>query len=56
MVQFVNIREFKTKTQAILRRLKKSDVILLTVRGRPRAILRKISEQDLVVESRLKSF
>ena len=46
MVQFVNIREFKTKTGAILKRLQHGDVIL-TVRGKPAAQLHKISERDL---------
>ena len=45
MVQFVNIREFKTKTDAVLRRLDRSDVIL-TIRGRPKAVLHKVSEGD----------
>ena len=45
MVQFVNIREFKTKTEAVLRRLDQSDVIL-TVRGKPKAVLHKVSEGD----------
>ena len=46
MVQFVNIREFKTKTEAVIRRLDRSDVIL-TIRGKPKAVLHKISESDL---------
>ena len=45
MVQFVNIREFKTKTEAVLRRLDRSDVVL-TVRGKPKAVLHKVSEGD----------
>ncbi len=49
MVQFVNIREFKTHTEAILRRLSRSDVIL-TVRGKPKAALRRISEDDLSLQ------
>ncbi len=49
MVQFVNIREFKTKTDAVLRRLDRSDVIL-TVRGKPKAVLHKVSEGDLSLE------
>ncbi len=49
MVQFVNIREFKTKTEAVLKRLDRSDVVL-TLRGMPKAVLRKISERDLVLE------
>lgn len=46
MLQFVNIREFKTKTVQILRRLERNDIVL-TVRGKPRALLRRISEKDL---------
>ncbi len=49
MVQFVNIREFKTKTEAVLRRLERSDVVL-TVRGKPKALLHKISERDISLE------
>ncbi len=45
MVQFVNIREFKTKTEAVIKRLDRSDVVL-TVRGKPRVVLHKISEGD----------
>jgi prevent-host-death family protein len=48
MVQFVNIREFKTSTEQVLRRLDKGDVIL-TVRGKPKAVLHKISERDLTL-------
>lgn len=48
MVQFVNIREFKTKTEEILRRLGRSDVVL-TVRGKPKAVLSKVSEADLSI-------
>ena len=46
MVQFVNIREFKLNTDAILRRLGRNEVIL-TVRGKPKAVLHKVSERDL---------
>jgi prevent-host-death family protein len=46
MVQFVNIREFKTKTEAVMKRLERSDVVL-TVRGKPKAVLSKVSEADL---------
>lgn len=46
MVQFVNIREFKTKTESVFRRLQQGDVIL-TVRGKPAAQLHKITERDL---------
>ena len=46
MVQFVNIREFKLNTEAVLRRLDRNEVIL-TVRGKPKAVLHKISDRDL---------
>ncbi len=46
MVQFVNVREFKTKTEAIFRRLQHGDVVL-TTHGKPRALLHKVSERDL---------
>jgi len=46
MVQFVNIREFKTNTEAVLKRLVRSDIVL-TVRGKPTALLHGISESDL---------
>ena len=49
MVQFVNIREFKTKTEMVMKRLDRSDVIL-TVRGKPKALLHKISENDLSLQ------
>ena len=48
MVQFVNIREFKTKTEAVMKRLDRSDVVL-TVHGKPKAVLSKVSERDLSV-------
>lgn len=46
MVQFVNIREFKTNTESVLKQLERSDVVL-TIRGKPEALLHKISEKDL---------
>ena len=46
MVQFVNLREFKTKAGQVLRRLDRGDIVL-TVRGRPKAVLHKISDRDL---------
>ena len=48
MVQFVNIREFKTKTEAVIKRLDRGDVVL-TVRGKPKVMLRRISEKDLAL-------
>lgn len=49
MIQFVNIREFKTNTEAVLKRLERNDIVL-TVRGKPEALLHKIGEGDLAVK------
>ena len=46
MVQFVNLRELKTKAGQVLRRLNHGDLVL-TVRGKPKVLLHKISERDL---------
>lgn len=46
MVQFVNVREFKTKTEAVFRKLQRGDIVL-TTHGKPRAKLQKITERDL---------
>lgn len=50
MVQFVNIREFKAHTEDVLRKLQRSDVVL-TIRGKPKAVLHKVSEDDLSLEA-----
>lgn len=46
MVQFVNLREFKSNTEAVLERLERSDIVL-TLHGKPKALLHRISEGDL---------
>ncbi len=46
MVQFVNIREMKNSLSEIIRRAKKGDVVV-TSRGRPKAILHGVREEDL---------
>ena len=46
MVQFVNIREMKNSLSEIVRRSKRSDVVV-TSRGRPKAILHGVGEEDL---------
>ena len=46
MVQFVNIREMKNSLSEIIRRAKKGDVVV-TSRGRPKAILHGVAEEDL---------
>ena len=48
MVQFVNLREFKNNSEEVLRRLSRGDVIL-TVHGKPKAVLSKVSEADLSI-------
>lgn len=54
MVQFVNIREFKTNTESVLKRLERNDIVL-TVRGKPEALLRKICEKDLSLKEEFTS-
>ena len=54
MVQFVNIWEFKLNTEAILRRLDRNEVIL-TVRGKPKAVLHRVSEKDLSLKEEFTS-
>lgn len=54
MVQFVNIREFKTNTESVLKQLERSDIVL-TIRGKPEALLHKISERDLSLEEEFTS-
>ena len=46
MVQFVNIRELKNGLSEVIRRTKKGDVVV-TSRGRPKAILHGIKEEEL---------
>ena len=46
MVQFVNIREMKNRLSEIIRRAKRGDVVV-TSRGRPKAILHGIQEEEL---------
>ena len=46
MVQFVNIRELKNGLSEVIRRTKRSDVVV-TSRGKPTAILHSIGEEEL---------
>lgn len=46
MVQFVNLRELKISTSAVIRRSRRGDVVV-TLRGRPQAIIHAVSEDDL---------
>lgn len=54
MVQFVNIREFKINTESVLKQLGRTDIVL-TVRGKPEALLHKISENDLSLKEEFSS-
>ncbi len=44
-MRFANVRELKNKTSEILRLAEKEEV-LVTSRGKPRAIIKGISEED----------
>ena len=46
MVQFVNIRELKNHMSEVIRRARKGYVVV-TSRGKPTAVLHRISEEDL---------
>lgn len=46
MVQFVNVRRLKNQLSEALRWTRKGDVVV-TLRGKPQAVLHRISEQDL---------
>ncbi len=44
-MKFANVRELKNKTSAVLRRAEKDDVVI-TSKGKPRAIITGITEED----------
>lgn len=46
MVQFVNLRELKIDTSAVIRRSRRGDVVV-TIRGKPQAIIHAVDESDL---------
>ncbi len=46
MVQFVNIRELKNHISKIIRHAQRGDVIV-TSRGKPKAVLHAVSEEDI---------
>ena len=46
MVQFANIRQFKSHLSEIIRQSRKGDIVV-TSRGRPKAVLHAITEEDL---------
>ena len=46
MVQFVNVRELKIRASEVIRRSRRGDVVV-TVRGKPQAVIHALSEDDL---------
>ena len=44
-MKFANVRELKNKTSEILRRAEK-EAVIITSKGKPRAIVTAISEED----------
>ncbi|MBI3318647.1 MAG: type II toxin-antitoxin system prevent-host-death family antitoxin [Candidatus Omnitrophica bacterium] len=46
MVQFVNVRELKDHLSEVIRRSHGGDVVV-TSRGKPKAVLHSVSEEDL---------
>ena len=44
-MKFANVRELKNKTSEILRKAEKEDVVI-TSQGKPRAIIRGVTEED----------
>lgn len=44
-MKFANVRELKNKTSEVLRKADKEDVVI-TSNGKPRAILRAVTEED----------
>ena len=46
MVQFVNVRELKIRASDVIRRSRRGDVIV-TVRGKPQAVIHALEEADL---------
>lgn len=46
MVQFVNMRELKIHASKVIRRSRRGDVVV-TVRGKPQAVIHAVGEADL---------
>jgi len=46
MVQFVNVRELKNHLSEVIRWTQKRDIVV-TLRGKPRAVLHRISDEEL---------
>lgn len=50
MVQFINVRELKIHASDVIRRTRKGDVVI-TVRGKPQAVIHALEENDLEMSS-----
>ena len=46
MVQFVNLRELKIYASDVIRRSRRSDVVV-TIRGKPRAVIHALDDDEL---------
>lgn len=45
-MKFANVRELKAKTSAVLRTVKNGETVLITIHGRPTAMVVPVSEED----------
>ena len=46
-MKFVNVRELKNKTSEVLRYTDNGDDVIVTSRGKPRAVIHHLSEDEL---------
>ena len=46
-MKFVNVKELKNKTSSILHYAEKGDDVIVTLRGKPYAVLHHLSEDDI---------
>lgn len=46
-MKFVNVRELKNKTSSVLHYTEKGDDVIVTSRGKPCAVIRRLSEDDI---------
>lgn len=46
-MKFVNVRELKNRTSAVLHETENGEAIIVTSRGKPCAVIRRISEDDI---------
>lgn len=46
-MKFVNVRELKNKTSAVLNYTKNGEDVIITSRGKPRAVIHHLSEDEI---------